>query len=62
MGHSLTVVEYANSMGDDDRMLKIKTSGQGLPSMKNRAETLGGDYRFYYDEGYKTSVNLPMKV
>ncbi len=44
------------------RKTKIKTSGQGLRSMKSRAETLGGDYRFDYDEGYRTSVSLPVEV
>ncbi len=39
---------------------RIKTSGQGLINMKSRATNLNGTYVFDYDDGYQTTVVLPL--
>lgn len=39
---------------------KLKTSGQGLSNMKSRAEETGGEYKFEYQDGYRTSLILPI--
>ena len=39
---------------------RIKTSGLGLTSIRERALQVNGSYQFVYDEGYRTEVILPI--
>ncbi len=39
---------------------RLRTSGQGLRNMESRAEEIGGQYSFEYQDGYRTSVILPI--
>ena len=47
---------------DFGTMATLKSSGQGLNNMKERANRLGGTYKFEYDNGYKTTVLVPIKI
>lgn len=40
---------------------KIKLTGQGLMNMKNRAQSLNGEYKFHYNNGFSTVVKIPLK-
>lgn len=37
-------------------------SGRGLKNMAIRAQNLGGEYSFHYDQGYTTKFSLPLKT
>lgn len=39
-----------------------ENSGRGLKNMAIRAQDLGGDYSFVYDQGYQTKFSLPLKA
>jgi len=52
--------ELLLSISDNGTEKPIKKSGQGLRNMKERTESQGGTYRFYYDEGYKTEAVFPL--
>ena len=39
----------------------IRKTGQGLMNMKNRAQKINGEYIFTYDNGFSTSVKIPLK-
>ena len=45
---------------DNGSEKEIKSSGQGLQNMNERAEQIGGDYKFFYDNGYRTILNVPI--
>ena len=47
---------------DFGSLANLKSSGQGLTNMKGRAKALGGTYKFEYDDGYKTTVFVPLKL
>lgn len=36
----------------------INSSGLGLQNMKERAEQIGADYEFFFDQGYRTILNV----
>lgn len=47
---------------DFGSLSKIKSSGQGLKNMKERANAIGGTYTFEYDQGYTTTVLVPVNL
>lgn len=47
---------------DFGSLTKSKSSGLGLKNMKERSKALRGTYTFEYDNGYKTTVLVPIKV